>query len=154
MTEVIVKDIKASKVVSTQGKGFAGIKTAFKDSLVFILANGYKFTKPAGIFVYENDPKEVGWDNCVYKACIPMKGWPDELASTRQIEKLPAVTAACLVHKGPYDQLPEVWDRVYKWIYANGYRPTAVGREAYINDCDRVPPEELLTEVQVPVTSK
>lgn len=62
-----------------------------------------------------------------------------------------AHTAACLVHKGPYDQLPDVWDRVYKWVYANGYKPIAVGREAYINDCDRVPPEELLTEVQVPV---
>jgi effector-binding domain-containing protein len=150
MTEITVKDIKACKVASTEGKGFEGIKVAFKDTLVFILANGYKFGKLAGILVYGNSPVEVGWDNCVYKACMPVKGRP-ELASRRQIEVLPAITAACMVHKGPYDQLPEVWNKVYAWLSENGYKPTAVGREAYLNDCDVTPPEEPLTEVQVPV---
>ncbi len=42
MTKITVKNLKACRVASTQGKGFAGITTAFKDSLVFILANGYK----------------------------------------------------------------------------------------------------------------
>ncbi len=90
MTKITVKMIKACKVVSTQGIGFAGIKTIFKESLVPILANGYEFSKPAGIFVDENDTTEASPRyNCVYKACIPVKGRPDENASTRLIEKLP-----------------------------------------------------------------
>jgi hypothetical protein len=58
MTEITVKNFKACKVVSTQGKGFAGITTAFKDSLVFIVANGYKFRKPDGILVYRTIPQK------------------------------------------------------------------------------------------------
>ena len=150
MSGVKLKTIRSCRVAYADGKGFEGVKTAFKDAMIFMLANGYEFGEPAGILVYGNSPREVGWDSCVYRACIPAKGRP-KLASRRQIEKLPAITAACLVHQGPYSMLPGVWGRVYEWIFANGYKPAAVGREAYLNDCDRTPTRELLTEVQVPI---
>jgi effector-binding domain-containing protein len=153
MTEITVKNFKACKVVSTQGKGFAGITTAFKDSLVFIVANGYKFRKPDGILVYENNPAEVDREEWVYKACIPMKGRP-ELASTRSVEWLPTITAACLVTRGSYHGQPKVWGRVYQWIHDNGYTPVARGREVYLNDWYSTPPEKLFIEVQVPVIPK
>ena len=152
MTEITVKKIKACKVVSTQGKGFAGIENAFKDSLVFMLASGYRFKKPDGILVYENNPVEAGQDNCVYKACIPTRGPSDALTSPRHIEWLPAIDAACLVTRGSYPGQPKVWDRVYKWIHDNGYKPIAAGREVYLNDWYITSPEKLLIEVQVPVS--
>ena len=152
MTEISVKNLKTCKVVSTQGKGFAGIETALKDSLVCVLSRGYKLRKPNSILVYENDPVEAGPDNCIYKACIPTRGPSDVFTSPRHIEWLPAINVACLVTRGSYPGQPKVWGRVYQWIHDNGYKPIAGGREVYLNDWYSTPSEKQLIEVQVPVT--
>ncbi|MEL7343479.1 MAG: GyrI-like domain-containing protein, partial [Pseudomonadota bacterium] len=61
-------------------------------------------------------------------------------------------TAIC-VHKGPYADLPETWNNVYgTWLPSSGEEPAALAPyEVYLNDPMTTAPEDLLTEICVPL---
>lgn len=68
----------------------------------------------------------------------------------KTIERVPA--AACVLHKGPYSELPLAYAAAFKWIDDNGYIPSGNPRESYIDGIwNRRDPAEWLTEVQVPI---
>lgn len=69
-------------------------------------------------------------------------------------ETLPAVTAAVTMHIGPYEDMPHAYAAVYEWANQNGYEPVNPMREIYYNDPSSVPPEQLATEVILPVRKK
>src|SRR5438067_13458193 len=47
-----------------------------------------------------------------------------------KIRELPGVdTAACVVHRGPYDNLNDAYSAVMSWIEANGYRVAGPDRD-------------------------
>ena len=56
-------------------------------------------------------------------------------------------------YKGPYSNLGAVYDTIYgHWIPESGYKISdARGYEVYLNNPGNTPPEELLTEICVPV---
>lgn len=70
-----------------------------------------------------------------------------------QVQTIPGGPHAVLTHKGPYDTLSEA----YRWIYAvwlpeSGREPgEAASYEYYLNDAGTTPPEELLTNICVPL---
>lgn len=58
-------------------------------------------------------------------------------------------TAACVLHLGPYEEFPETYASLGRWIEANGYRMAGPVREVYLR-----PPGEgggAITEIQFPV---
>jgi effector-binding domain-containing protein len=58
--------------------------------------------------------------------------------------------AACALHEGSYETLPDAYSAIGKWIAANGYRIVGPAREVYL----RPPGEETpLTEIQFPVAT-
>lgn len=66
--------------------------------------------------------------------------------------RLEAGRAAVLVHRGPYEQIGQAYDRVFEWIGRNGYSPAGAPREVYLNGPAEVQtPSEYLTEIIVPV---
>ncbi len=76
--------------------------------------------------------------------------WPVDDPSLAN-DTTPAMTVAYYLHVGPYDSMEPVYPAMMEWIFANGYRPSAAMREAYINDPSVTPAEQLLTEVIIPV---
>lgn len=69
-----------------------------------------------------------------------------------RIHTAPAIeTAACLMYKGSYDGLGAAWEALMEWITTHGYTFSGPGCEVYLNDPDKVAPEEYLTELQQPV---
>nr|WP_274703381.1 GyrI-like domain-containing protein [Aminiphilus circumscriptus] len=60
---------------------------------------------------------------------------------------------ARVIHKGSYDGLHGVYRALYgEWIPASGREPKETPSfEIYLNDCTTTPPEELLTEIRVPL---
>lgn len=64
---------------------------------------------------------------------------------------LPSILAARYVHVGPYQTLEPVYEGMLAWMQANGYRPLCPMREVYPNDPRETPPEEIITEVIIPV---
>lgn len=67
-------------------------------------------------------------------------------------KKMEAVVVASVMHKGPYEKLPNAYAYLFKWVEENGYITTGNPRESYIdgiwNAEDR---NQWLTELQIPV---
>ncbi len=59
---------------------------------------------------------------------------------------------ASTVHRGRYDEIAPAYHVLEGWILQHGHHATAPARELYLNDPSQTPHEELLTEVQVPIT--
>jgi len=61
---------------------------------------------------------------------------------------------AYAVHKGPYSQLGEVFKRVAKWAYENGFQVNGRPTSIYYSEAGSVPEDELITEVQIPLEKR
>jgi effector-binding domain-containing protein len=58
--------------------------------------------------------------------------------------------AACL-HVGPYAQSVPAYDALARWTEENGYTPTGVAFEFYLNDPTQTPQAELQTRIVFPL---
>ena len=58
---------------------------------------------------------------------------------------------ASVMYKGPYEGLGKAYNAVLRWVEANGYHVIGPNREIYFNEPAKTKPEDLVTEVQVPV---
>ena len=65
----------------------------------------------------------------------------------------PAGRYASTVHVGPYDRLGDTWSRLMReWIPAHDLRiKDGQSYEVYLNNPEQVAPDQLRTEVNVPV---
>lgn len=65
---------------------------------------------------------------------------------------LPETKAVCVYHKGPYEQLGQAYAYAYKFLKDNGYKPSEVYREHYIDGMwNKENPADWLTEIQIPI---
>lgn len=67
------------------------------------------------------------------------------------LESLPAGEAATLLHKGPYAGMEPSWRRLLQWLQTSGRKPSGPMREVYLNDPRTCAPQDLLTELVVPL---
>lgn len=65
--------------------------------------------------------------------------------------EIPGGKAASCVHAGPYDQLGATYAAIGEWMQANGYEPTGVAYEFYLNDPQTMMPAGLLTRLVFPL---
>ena len=67
-------------------------------------------------------------------------------------KKLDPVTVVSVMHKGPYEDLPDAYGFAFDWIAKNHYTVVGNGRESYIDGpWNKQREEDWLTEVQIPV---
>ncbi len=64
------------------------------------------------------------------------------------------MSVAVAVHKGTYEKSGETIGRLMKWINEKGYVVAGPTLERYLNNPMQVKPEDLLTEIWIPVTKK
>jgi predicted transcriptional regulator YdeE/DNA-binding transcriptional MerR regulator len=77
-------------------------------------------------------------------------------ASRLQVHELPAVASmASALHQGGYPSLGDAYRALLTWVEANDYRVTAPAREHYLRGVQSgAPPDQWITEVQLPVQKK
>ena len=76
-------------------------------------------------------------------------------SETIKFEKLNPVKAACIYHKGAYDNLRESYSFLLKWVEENGYEIAEPIRERYIDGMwNKESEDEWLTEIQIPIREK
>lgn len=63
--------------------------------------------------------------------------------------ELPSVQAACIIHTGNYEHLPESYAQIAAWIEKNEYQITGQVREVYLRPHSKE--EDGITEIQFPV---
>jgi len=115
-----------------------------------LLAPGTRY-----IGIGRDDPGTTPDELLRYDACITVG---PEVVSDGEIitTEIPGGEHAVVVHKGPYEEL----EKTYMWLY--GVWLPRSGREAsprpsyevYLNDHAATPPEELLTEINVPLEER
>ncbi|MEN6615243.1 MAG: GyrI-like domain-containing protein [Syntrophorhabdus sp.] len=59
--------------------------------------------------------------------------------------------AASTVHTGPYEDIEAAYDALTDWMVDNGYEPTGVAFEFYLNDPGTTSPEDLQTVIFMPI---
>lgn len=69
-----------------------------------------------------------------------------------KFRELPEITAACIFHKGSYDNFPQTYATILRFIEENGYEICGNIRENYIDGIwNKDREEDWLSEIQIPV---
>ena len=78
-----------------------------------------------------------------------------ELPGRGQIQagEIPGGQVATCLHTGSYSDIEPAYQALGRWMAENGYEPTDVAYEIYLNDPKEVPPEELQTQIVFPLQS-
>jgi len=99
-----------------------------------------------------DDPQVTPTDKIRYDACIVV-GEGIQAEGEVGVQTIPAGEYAVAIHHGPYDGLAQTYAQLCgEWIPQQGREMrSAPTIEMYKNDPNRTPPEELLTEVYVPL---
>ena len=110
--------------------------------------------KPDGIVIgiYYDDPSSTPEDQLRSDACFVI---PDdyEPKDPAHLVELPGGEYAIYRHVGPYSGLGEAWRRMYaEWLPQSGREHApSMSYELYVNSPAVTPPEELVTEICVPL---
>jgi AraC family transcriptional regulator len=153
MFPVDVTDQPARRLAAVPHRGpYPEIGAAFQKGAAILSARGLWPSVRGGVAVFYDDPAAVAPD-----ALRSHAGWalddagsvPDGMEEVR----LAAGPAAVLHFKGPYSGLQLAYDYLYGvWLPQSGREAAdAPPVEVYLNDPSEVPPEELLTDVVVPL---
>lgn len=99
-------------------------------------------------------PPFVGYHNMDMGDLDVEIGFPTASAVTEEGRVVPGEIAggmmASVVHVGPYDQVGPAYEALTAWVAGQGYRPTGVAYEQYLNDPRAGSGEPPITRVQFP----
>jgi len=103
--------------------------------------------------VYYNSPADTKPEALLWEVGFPLaEGATPQAPLEKKEWKYASVAAA--VHKGPYAKAGETIQRLMDWIKAQGYLIAGPTMERYLNNPMQVKPEELQTEIWMPVKKK
>jgi effector-binding domain-containing protein len=148
--DIVVKKIEPIRVASIRGV----VPTPpDQGSLWEELGTFMEKTHPVGpclTLYHDKEHKEIDWD---IEVCEQV---PDEAKATPRINvySLPGYEkAACLLYKGPFNNLGEPYDAIMKWMEENGYQIIGPCREVYLQEAvaGKQDDPNTLTEIQFPV---
>ena len=110
---------------------------------------------PTEFGISHDDPSVTEPEHIRYDACISLpEGWSGETGSAQvKVKAIEGGRYACVVVKGPYSLLAEAYAAIYgEWLPSSGEdlreHPCV---EVYLNCPLETAPEELLTEIRVPL---
>lgn len=135
---LVSKHVKMADVAAGMGDGFAQL-------MHHATATGAHVVGPP-FSLYPEMPGEE------FTFLVGMPVAPGAVAADGvQLEELPAVEGAALLYTGPYTEMGPAWQRVLDWVHRSGRQPGGPMREVYLSDPGSTPPQELLTELIVPL---
>ena len=109
---------------------------------------------PPLFLCHENTPEAVMEANEKGTAIVEV-AWPvsGTVKGSRNIKvyRLPGGKMVHIVHKGPYESCEPTYQKLFAWIETQGLHISGPIREVYPNDPRVVKPEEIITEIFVPV---
>jgi len=150
MTEMIKYDVRIREVLETRVRALRKQVTSFPEEIPSLLRSLLEEIESSGevcagppIILYHDEEFNPG------KVDLEV-AWP-VMNSSLANKTLPAVRAAACMHVGPYDGLEHAYEAVFAWVNQNGYRAVPPYREISYNDPQTTPPEQLVTEIIIPV---
>lgn len=108
----------------------------------YIVEKGEEPVGPAFIAYYDMDA-----ENLTVEIGFPISNkieGKDDIV----LRYIPAGKKATVFHKGGYDEIGPVYERLTEFISQKGYEPTGVVYEYYYNSPEAIPESELLTKIE------
>jgi AraC family transcriptional regulator len=104
------------------------------------------------IAIYPDDP-EIGKTVRCDAGVVFADGVQPPVVDGLAYQTLPGGRWAIFTHVGPYDTLWQSWQAIYRdWLPTAGYElREAIPFEDYVNDPSQVPPDQLRTELYIPI---
>jgi AraC family transcriptional regulator len=102
--------------------------------------------------ISHDNPHVTPHERLRYDACLATDR-PFKPEGEIGMQEIPGGEYAVVTHKGPYYRLPETYARLYgEWLPQSGREPAGTpGFEHYLNSPRDAAPEELVTEVYLPL---
>lgn len=114
--------------------------------------HGLMSPKTQWIGISHDDPDVTSPDKLRYDACMPVD---DKFTATGEIgvQEIPGGEYAVMTHRGPYSNLIHAYRFFYgEWLPNSGRELVSMpGFEIYRNAPETTPPEELLTDIYIPL---
>ncbi|WP_424942550.1 AraC family transcriptional regulator [Aliiroseovarius crassostreae] len=148
-----IRDMPARKLIGLSHKGaYMLIGKKFEEMGVMIGARNLWPRCGPVLGVYFDDPAAVAEDTLRSFAGAEWHG--DDLPDGFETAEIPGGRVAVLTFKGPYASLKSGYDALYgEWLPKSGETPAnSPCFEIYLNDPRETPPEELLTEICLPLS--
>lgn len=151
--ELDIKRFPEQPVLSIRGRVRqddlkTAIPAAYRELMAYMAELGEQPVPPVTVTVcpFADDDGMVEIENCITVA-IPLPG-----RGRIESRALPACTAACLVHKGPYTELGRSYTALSSWIEEQGLETSGAPREIYVTDPEETPdPADYVTEIAWPI---
>ncbi len=150
--QVTIKEVAPQRIASIRDimPSYGDVGRLYGEIFKYL---GKKFiVKPAGPVMFICHDSEYKESDVDIEAAVPIG--KDIKGSDRvKVYELPGLEqAACIVYKGPYENIGEAYNALMAWIESNGYQITGPDRELYFTDPSKVKdPAENVTEIQFPV---
>lgn len=155
MEDIAIVDVPAQKVLGITETGrYTLIPELLMRLAGYIMENRIAFAGPPMFICHETSPECVKEANEKGTALIEV-AWPVAGTVTGsgdiRVFTLPGGKMVRTVHKGPYETCEPTYLALFSWIEKQHLQIRGPIREIYPNDPREVRPEEILTEILVPV---
>jgi AraC family transcriptional regulator len=100
--------------------------------------------------IYFDDPTQVPAERLKARVgiTVPQGTAPD---SGFGVEEIPAQEVVYAIMKGPYDEIAKEYPHIMEWTQERGYQMSGPLMEIYLEAGPDIPPEQLVTEVRIPI---
>jgi AraC family transcriptional regulator len=118
----------------------------------FVIKNKIAGWNPDFFSIYYDDGEIVGYENAVSDLCFASKKMV-KTTSNIETKNVPGGKFAVFRYKGPYDYLWDLYDSIFRvWVLNTDCKlRDAPIFEKYLNFSDKIKPENLLTEISIPI---
>jgi effector-binding domain-containing protein len=156
MQEIAIVDVPSRQVVGITKTGrYLLIPELLMKVYESIEENKLTITGMPMFICHETSPEAVREANekgtAVVEVAWPVSGTLNETDEIRMYE-LPGGKMVRAVHHGPYETCESTYLKVFSWIAEHRLRIAGPIREIYPNDPRVVKPEEIITEIMIPVS--
>ncbi|MBU0677329.1 MAG: AraC family transcriptional regulator [Verrucomicrobia bacterium] len=151
--KIVEREPKRALCVRATGPYSQSAQEAWGGLCAFAMPRGL-FEQPGAeaIGVSYDDPETADPDTLRYDACITVAD-DVEAEGNAQIQTIEGGKYAVFLHEGPYENLTHTYQGIYgQWVPENSAKLRDLPCfEIYLNAPGEVPPEELKTEIYIPI---
>ncbi len=152
--QVNIKKIEKQKVASLRRTipTYSDIYMLFDELCGYLEKKKAKWVGPPLAIYYDTEYKENDVD---VELAVPITGIL-EVAGQIVVRELEGIDqAACVIHKGPYENFSQTYGFIMKWLEKSTWEMNGPNREVYLQGPDQSKdPTAYITELQFPVIKK
>ncbi len=155
MEDVTLVEIPSMQVIGIRKRGHYSLVSELLPGIFeYAMKNRMQIAGMPMLIMHETSKEEAveadRTGNADVEVAVPVAG---KVSASGEIKvyTLPGGRMARIVHMGPYETCEVSYQKVMDWIAVKGLQVKGPIREAYYNNPHEVKPEEIMTEILVPV---